>query len=127
MEDLEVRAHGRRDGDLHYVDGRDLERPSGLDPLDDLAQLVDGANELGLDGAVGKVADPAGDPGGPAVVLDMGPEADTLNDAPEAGADGLGFSQWGPHWGDEPDSRDAFHVKHGHCRWALQADAGHAI
>ena len=95
MEDLEARVHRRGDGDVHHVDGRDLVGPAGLDPSKDLTQLVLGANQLGFDGAVGEVADTAGDSGGSAVVLDMGPEADTLDDAPEAGANGVAVSHGG--------------------------------
>src|SRR6187401_3135185 len=99
MEDLEVLADGGRDGDLHHVDRRDLVGPAGLDPSDHLPELVRGANQLGFHGAIGKVADPAEDSGGAAVLLDMGSKADALDVAPEAGADGLAVSQWGPRSG----------------------------
>jgi len=99
MEDLEVLADGRREGDLHHVDRRDLVGPAGLDPSDHLPEFVRGANQFGLDGAIGKVADPSEDLGGAAVVLDMGSKADALDVAPEAGADGLAVSQWRPRSG----------------------------
>jgi len=73
--------------------------PAGLDPSDYLSDFVRGANQLGFDGAVGKVADPSEDSGGAAVVLDMGSKADALDVAPEAGADGLAVSQWRPRSG----------------------------
>lgn len=72
------------------------------DSTQGLRQPVHRANELRLDAAVLDVPNPASDPSPSAAMLNMGPEADALNDASEANSDrvvvGHGFVlQGGAH------------------------------
>jgi hypothetical protein len=84
MADLEFGRRGPACGDLDDVHPRNLMGSCLSDSTQDLRQRVQCANELRLDGAVLYISDPPSNSRPPAAVLNMGPEADALNDSLEA-------------------------------------------
>jgi len=84
MSDLEFRAWRPDSRDLDDIHARDLVGPTLTNSTQGLRQLDHCANELRLDAAVLNVPDPASNPSSSAAVLNVGSEADALNDALEA-------------------------------------------